>query len=330
MSCRITEDLQSNGGVVLHRGYIVHITGNSIMDGALYPANQRGTIGVVLNEVAIGGRGSVVNSGPAQVFMRGGLTLVPGDTLYVSDFFYGHGTNVAPGPGAIAIGILKDVLDYDGSAEEVVLADIFIDSLPIATGSAGGTGMQGATGVQGPTGAPGPQLIRYQFFADQLDNPNNANWAISGLAPVVADTLNNALSVRKFDASVEEGVGFLLRIEPSMTNVNLLITNRPDNVPTLTRLTSLRLYQRRIAAGSGISVAPWTSRNLGTVTHVPSQTWWQEDTFSFAMGVSGPSLAANALYQFELTRINPSLAGAGGGTNLAGDWDLLELHIETT
>lgn len=189
------------------------------------------------------------------------------------------------------------------------------------TGAQGPTGAQGATGPAGATGPGSPQSFHYQFFADQLDNPNNANWAVSAMAPVVADSLNAALSERRFDDTLEEGVGFLLRIEPSMTSFSALLTSRPQSPPTMARNVGLRLYQREI--GDGVSIGPWLARGLSPIAFSPSALNFQKDVRAIAMGVSGPTMSPNTLYQFELTRVSAA-------SGMPGDWDLLEVHIETT
>jgi hypothetical protein len=162
--------------------------------------------------------------------------------------------------------------------------------------------------------------FHYQFFADQLDNPNNNDWAVSGMAPVVPDTLNAALSERQFSATVEQGVGWLLRIEPSMTSMTLLLTSRPDSPPTNARLVVPRLYYREIASGG--SVGAWAARTLAGISFAPSALFWQTDTRTFPLGASGPTLSNNRLYQFEMTRVS-------GATGLPSAWNLLEIHIET-
>lgn len=193
-----------------------------------------------------------------------------------------------------------------------------------ATGPTGPTGPIGTTGPTGPAGAvgaTGPVSFHYQFFADQLDNPNNGDWAVSLVAPVVADTLNTALSVRRFDDTTEEGTGWLLRMEPSMSTMQILLMSRPQNIPTTTRLVFPRLYSREIS--NNASIKAWTTRNLGTISMAPSQIFFREDRFTIPLNTSGPSIAANRLYQFELTRVS-------GATGLTGDWDLLEIHIEVS
>lgn len=196
-----------------------------------------------------------------------------------------------------------------------------------ATGPTGPTGPQGTTGPTGPQGAvgvTGPVSFHYQFFADQLDNPNTGDWAVSLVAPVEADALNTALSIRTFSnptSGREQGVGWLLRIEPSMTNMSILMTSRAEIPPTQTRNVRHRLYSREIAKNA--SITAWGFRQLDDMTFAASNIFWQEDTHNVPLGVTGPSIRNNALYQFELTRVSMA-------TGMNSDWNLLELHIEVS
>jgi hypothetical protein len=200
-----------------------------------------------------------------------------------------------------------------------------------ATGATGPTGPVGATGPTGPVGATGavgvtgPVSFHYQFFADQLDNPNNGDWAVSLVAPVQADTLNTALSMRCFNNPTtgrEQGAGWLLRIEPSMTNMSILLMSRSEISPTQSRFIRPRLYSREIA--NNASIAAWAFRNLNDLTFVSSNIFWQATTHNVPLGTTGPTIKANTLYQFELTR------GLSLATGLNSDWNLLEVHIEVS
>ena len=48
----------------------------------------------------------------------------------------------------------------------------------------------------------------FQFFSVQLENPNSADWAVNALAKAAADSNNAGLTIRAFDDTTEEGVGF--------------------------------------------------------------------------------------------------------------------------
>ena len=164
--------------------------------------------------------------------------------------------------------------------------------------------------------------FHYQFFADQLDNPNNGDWAVSLVAPVVADSRNTALSIRRFDETTEEGVGWLLFLENSMSIMQIQMTTRPQNPPTqASRQARHRLYSREIPDGA--SIPAWNFHLMDDMTYGLSTIFWQRNAHNITLntGASGPTLSAGKLYQFELTRVSRA-------TGVAGDLDLLELHIE--
>jgi hypothetical protein len=161
--------------------------------------------------------------------------------------------------------------------------------------------------------------FHYQFFADQLDNPNNNDWAVSAMAPVTSDSLNTALSERAYNHTTESGAGWLLRMEPSLSNWNMILMMRPAVIPTVANVVGLRLYQREIA--NGASVGAWGFRQFGPFTFGTSQIFWSQYNVNFNLNTSGPTLSAGKLYQFELTRVSQA-------TGLIGNMNLLEVHIE--
>jgi hypothetical protein len=189
-------------------------------------------------------------------------------------------------------------------------------------GVTGSTGAQGSPGVTGAQGATGPGVFTYQFYADQMDSPNNSDWAVSGMAPAQADSVNAALTIRAFaDQTIERGVGFLLRLQPGMSTMTIKFESRSENAPTQTRNVGLRLYNRLISPGQP-TVGPWLNRTVSPIS-IPSSALigFQEDSRSFQLGVSGPTIMAGAVMQYEVTRVSTA-------TGLLNQWDLLALIIE--
>jgi hypothetical protein len=158
----------------------------------------------------------------------------------------------------------------------------------------------------------------YQFNADQLDSPNNANWAINALAPASADTVNNALVVRRFDDTAEEGVGFIIDIPSGATNITIAPKARAQTAPGGAVQVILRIYTRDVPDNA--AVGAWSSATALTAIDIPTNAYFQYDsqTISFAT----LSLTAGRVTQFELTRY-----GASASDTLTGDWDLVELMI---
>jgi hypothetical protein len=157
------------------------------------------------------------------------------------------------------------------------------------------------------------------FLADQLDNPNSSDWAVNALAPASACPINAALTVRRFDDTTEEGVGFSLTIPSGVTNMKLTFKSYPIPAPPGgTRYVAPKLYSRgypdNAARGS------WSAGTTYSDIAIPNNQYTQYDSEEKTLSTLG--LTAGRFYQFELTRVSPS------GTNLTGDWALIELGVE--
>ena len=187
---------------------------------------------------------------------------------------------------------------------------------PVTVGNANATGTATTLPRSDHVHAGLPMFL---FCADQLDNPVNANWAVNALAPAAADSVNAALVVRRFDDTTEEGAGFLLTVPPWATSVTLTLKSRAQTAPAATRTVGLKLYYRSIPDNAAISV--WNSHVMTDIS-IPTNANFQYATDTDALAAFSPAITAGVLYQFELTRINPT-----AGTELVGDWDLVELGV---
>lgn len=156
------------------------------------------------------------------------------------------------------------------------------------------------------------------FYADQLDNPVNVDWAVNALAPAVADSNNNGLTVRAFDDVTEEGVGLILRVPAGATNLILTFKGRAETGPGAARTVGLKLYQR----GLPDDAAPeaWSAGLALTDIDIPTNENFQYDSQTITLASLG--ITAGGMTQFELTRLDPV-----GGTELVGDWNLSELGV---
>lgn len=197
---------------------------------------------------------------------------------------------------------------------------VFYMSYPAIGDSPGLTGIQGATGLQGVTGvgSTSASVNTFVINADQLDNPNSSDWAVNALAPAASDTNNSGISVRLFDDTVEEGVGFGLTIPASSNNLTLRLKSRAETAPGSAETVALTLYYRHIPDNS--SVGSWTSTNLSNI-NIPTNENFQYDNELFSL--STLSITAGDYYQFELTRNTGSASDT-----LTGDWVLLEIVLE--
>lgn len=187
-------------------------------------------------------------------------------------------------------------------------------------GPQGVTGMAlGSTGLGGPVGQTGVQGLRsFQFFADQLDSPNNANWAVNALAPATQDSTNNSLVIRSFDDTLEEGVGFILETPTNVSNMNIHIRGRAEYLRPSASKVVLRLFKRDIA--SDTTVSAWDSTTRLTPLDVTNSVDFRYYTQSYSMASLGVS--PGRITMFELTR-----NGADATDTLVGNWNLLQVGL---
>lgn len=158
----------------------------------------------------------------------------------------------------------------------------------------------------------------FLFYADQLDNPVNSNWAVNSLAPLGRDTQNPSLYVRKFDDSDEEGVGWSLSIPNNIDNITIRLKSRAATAPGSSQSVALNLYYRTIPDNA--AVAAWSSAYGLSNIAIPTNNYYQYDEQTIPLTTLG--LNDGDLIRFELTRN----AGSGSDT-LSGDWWLIELGV---
>jgi hypothetical protein len=154
-----------------------------------------------------------------------------------------------------------------------------------------------------------------------LDSPNNADWAVNALAPASSDSTNNALVVRRFDDTAEEGVGFMLNIPTGRTNIVFGFKSRAESAPASAHNVLPRVYVREIPDNGAIE--SWSGGyNLNTLS-MPTNVNFQYDSQSVAF--TSLDITGGRLAQFEVTRYH-----TGVTPDLTGDWDLLELNVSFT
>ena len=201
-----------------------------------------------------------------------------------------------------------------------------------STGTAGATGPTGPAGATGPTGpagaagAPGALgFIVYDLYGDMFLAPNNSNWPVNSLAPAGADSVNPALITASFDDTTEEGVGFMIRVPSGAANFALGILSRAQTSPTGTRTVGNKLYYRQIPDNAAVATG-WSGADDGSLVlndiSIPTGTNFQYDSQEITLATFSPDLVNGRTYQMEFTRINPA-----AGTELAGDWNLLNLRV---
>ena len=171
------------------------------------------------------------------------------------------------------------------------------------------------------TAAAAAFIQRFTFQADQFDSPVNANWAVNSLAPAAADSVNAAITVRRFDDTTEEGVGGLVTVPPGAVNVNFIFKWRAQTAPGGAAGVQPTYYTRSIPDNA--AVGAWSAAVNFTALAVPTNANFQYDNQVISLATLGWTV--NTLRQFEITR-----RGTQAGDTLAGDWVLAELILEFT
>jgi hypothetical protein len=173
------------------------------------------------------------------------------------------------------------------------------------------------TGAQGPAGVAGGQSTSL-FSAAQFDNPNNSNWAVTVLAPVIADTTNAGILVRAFDDTAEEGIGFTLNVPAGATNLILNLTGKCATAPATAKVVLPRLFTRAIPMNA--AVGSWSAGLILSALNIPTNAYYQ--AFQQTISLASLGMSAGSIYQLEFTR-----QGSNVADTLVGDFHLLNATV---
>ena len=163
---------------------------------------------------------------------------------------------------------------------------------------------------------------RFTFFANSLDNPINADWAVNALAPVITDPTYNSISQRQFSNTTEQGVGFMVSIPAGATQATFKLRGRAATAVAGTNVVQFRVRTRSIANGAAPSV--WSGTTELNNISITNTTNFQYFTQTVALASFATALSADNMYLFELTRRVTGLTG----TNLAANFLLTEVTVE--
>jgi hypothetical protein len=161
---------------------------------------------------------------------------------------------------------------------------------------------------------------RKTYSADHLRTPDNSDWAVSAPALASSDPDDPSLTIRRFDDTIEQGIGILEEeIPASATNIKLYLKSRAITAPGEARKVGLKFYSRGLP--NNAAVEDWSSGTQWNDLDMPVNAYPQYD--SEQRSLSSLSITAGRAYLFECTRVAPS-----AGTNLSGDWALITLGVE--
>ncbi len=152
-----------------------------------------------------------------------------------------------------------------------------------------------------------------------MENPITSDWAVNALAPAGVDSNNSGLTVRLFDDTTEEGIGFSILIPSDAVNMKFTFASRAETAPGSAQTVALTLYERGIPDNGAVD--SWSAAIQLTDVNIPTNENFQYDTQSDTLTNWG--VTAGQIHQFELTRDT-----ADAGDTLVGDWALLMLKVE--
>jgi hypothetical protein len=161
----------------------------------------------------------------------------------------------------------------------------------------------------------------FLFQSPEFENPNNSDWAVNALAPAQADTINAGLTVRAFDDTTEEGIGYNWLLPDWATKATISTLSRSvsgqsgDVVPNF----YFRTLEPNQVGGDGLS--SWSAAVSGAAQSMTSDGNWQYNSETFLLNDFGLGGTETQIF-VEYTRDtdNPS-------DDLIGDWYLLSLEV---
>ncbi len=245
-----------------------------------------------------------------------------GDSVKLPDVFNKNSLSIVKNDGAQAADVFPAVGDNIGAGVNVAISLPAGEYLAFIATTANSIWTQLL-----PRGEAAPVFPLFQFPALQLENPNNADWTVNALAPAIADSNNAGLTVRAFDDTIEEGVGFTIKMPSNSdggpgantTDIVFTVHARAETAPPGDRDIRYKFYHRTLP--DNLVVTPWDSGVTFTNVTFPANEFFQEFTFTISFFAFG--LEPDELVQFEMTRVAPQ----GGNANLPGDMILSELQV---
>ena len=188
---------------------------------------------------------------------------------------------------------------------------------PVAIGNSNTEGSATSLARSDHAHAHGHALLEQTMFAPDFDDPGT-DWSTLLPGALVADTVNAAVLIRRFDDTIQEGVGWSVCIPVGVTQVTFTFMAKAITSPAGVRTVGLSLKKREIPNNSVLG--SWTSSTL-TDLSFPTNVTFQKSSQTLTLATL--SLTAGSIYQLEVIRQSPS-----AGTNLTGDMGLFMLKVE--
>ena len=160
-------------------------------------------------------------------------------------------------------------------------------------------------------------IAEFHLFMDQVEYPASGDWAVNVGAPASPDSNNNALTVRLFDDTVDEALGFILHIPDTAIRMRVTVKARAETAPGGSQNAILDLYEREIPDNG--AVTSWGSTALPALA-LPTNELFQVTALEQALTTWG--ITAGSTHQFQLVR-----DANNGSDNLVGDLAVLEVCV---
>lgn len=286
---------------------LVTITSTNSITVQVYGNTKTLRVVVIANGASIAAGGST----PSSVLVQSAGTPISGGPFTTLNFI---NAAIAPtGASGIANISLTPAVGIQYNGTTIAGSPVGTINFVGATLSASVTG-----GVATITDSALPTIRTLTFFATSLDSPNNTDWAVNALAPTVVDPANPAITVRQFSNTTEQGVGTLLSIPDSSSNLLIRYRGRSLTTPSAGTNLQMNIYIRKISdATTPGAITSWTAANPLTSVGVSADTYYH--TYTYSVPLSTLSLVPGNLYQIEFTR-NVSVTN-----NLPYNWLMAEI-----
>jgi hypothetical protein len=242
---------------------------------------------------------SWVNSGSSAPSSASGVlntwTLSSG-TRYYADFAHNLNTN----------NVVFQL--YDNSTKALVQADSIVlttvNSVRVTV--IGNTRTLNITVIANGLTIAQPGFDIYTFYANSVDSPNTADFAVNALAPVISDPVNTAINVRSFSNTAEQGIGFTIPIPASASNITFKIRGRAATAPSTATTVTHKLYFRQMP--NNAAMGAWSSATSLTAFSIPTNAYYQQNSQTLSLSTLG--ITPGNSCQFEFTRAASGLAYA--------------------
>ena len=281
--------------------FSVLVTSWTLVSGNLYSATVTHNLGTRNVSVTLYDSANNTIIYPDSIVLtsaNSAVITVAGNSRSLNVTVMANGTTIAPSSNAVTVQVNGSALSGTYSTVNFVGASL--------TGSS-------ASSVATVTNSAPIQRLVYQ--AASLESPNNSDWPVNALAPVINDATYPSINIRSFTAGAENGVGFYWSVPSGASTVTFNFKGRAATAPGASSTVILRLYSKLIPNNS--APGAWSAATTIITITLPTNAFYQYNSVTIPLSTLG--LTAGNFYEFEMTR--------NGGT-LTSAWNMAEMVLE--